>query len=155
MSAGFRYLLIVSCSQRKRPCSGICPAIDLYDGSSFRVLRKAQREGYWPSELNLLILSAKYGLIEATTLVENYDQKMTRERALALQAPVSTSCDWHLSRDSYSQVFINLGRTYMIALAQSKAIPLLGGRVHYANGGIGQKASEMKAWLQRLYQESD
>ena len=57
-------LLILSCSQRKAPAKGRLPAIDRYDGPAFRVLRKYLREG--PAEVpTVLILSAKYGLIES------------------------------------------------------------------------------------------
>jgi hypothetical protein len=60
-----RYLLILGCSQRKRPDSGLLPAIERYDGVNFRILQKAKREEYLPENLDILILSAKYGLIEA------------------------------------------------------------------------------------------
>jgi hypothetical protein len=49
-----RLLLIVSCSQRKRPDPGLLPALDRYDGGHFRILREAQREGYWPETMELL-----------------------------------------------------------------------------------------------------
>jgi queuine/archaeosine tRNA-ribosyltransferase len=51
-------------TQRKRPEQGLLPAIERYDGVHFRVLRKAKREGYWPRNLEVLIVSAKYGLLE-------------------------------------------------------------------------------------------
>ena len=76
-----RYLLIVACSQRKRSDPYLLPAIERYDGGNFRVLRKAMREGYWPQNMDVLILSAKYGLINASTFIADYDQRMNRERA--------------------------------------------------------------------------
>ena len=86
MSAGFRSLRIVACSQRKRRDSGLLPAIERYDGLYFRVLRKARREGYWPANLDVLIVSAKYGLLELHTAIENYDLRMTPEQAMRLFA---------------------------------------------------------------------
>ena len=83
MSTEHRYLLIVACSQRKRSDPGLLPAIERYDGVNFRVLRKARREGYWPENLDVLILSAKYGLLKPDTLIEDYDSRMTQERASA------------------------------------------------------------------------
>src|SRR2546421_6537643 len=85
VSPKHRYLLIIACSQRKRSDVDLLPAIDRYDGGNYRLLRKAQREGNWPNGLNVLILSAKYGLIESSTLIADYNQRMNRARASELQ----------------------------------------------------------------------
>lgn len=150
MNSESRYLLIVACSQRKRSSSDLLPAIERYDGVNFRVIKKAQREGYWPHNLDMLILSAKYGLIRTDTLIKDYDLRMTRERALALQTQVSTDLDEYLERTTYTEVFINLGKVYLIALALSKGLRGPDSRVRYATGGIGQKMSQMKKWLHKI-----
>ena len=80
-----RLLLIVSCSQRKRSESRLLPAIERYDGVYFRLLRKALREDYWPENLDALILSAKYRLIDMATPIDSYEQRMTRSRATELK----------------------------------------------------------------------
>ncbi len=84
-----RYLLIVACSQRKRSDNGLLPAIARYDGPTYLMLRKAKREGYWAENLDVLILSAKYGLIEMSTPIANYEQRMNRQRASELKAQVT------------------------------------------------------------------
>ena len=145
-----QYLLIVACSQRKRSDPGFLPAIERYDGVNFRVLRKAQREGYWPKNLSTLILSAKYGLLKPDTLIEDYDLRMTREQANVLQVQVSTELDAYLEQTSYHEVFVNLGKVYMIALALSKELIASDRQVHFAAGGIGEKMSQMKKWLINL-----
>jgi cytoplasmic iron level regulating protein YaaA (DUF328/UPF0246 family) len=145
-----QYLLIVACSQRKRSDPGLLPAIERYDGVNFRVLRKAKREGYWPENLDVLILSAKYGLLKPDALIEYYDLQMTRNRALALQPQVSTELDIYLAQTDYREIFINLGQTYLIALASSEEIPRLAERMIYATGGIGGKMSQMKQWLHHI-----
>ena len=145
-----RYLLIIGCSQRKRPDPGLLPAIERYDGVNFRVLRKARREGYWPENLDVLIVSAKYGLISADTLIENYDLKMTQARAFALQAEVSADLDSRLQKELYREVFVNLGKLYMITLALSRGLTTIGERVSDATGGIGEKMSQMKKWIQDI-----
>ena len=142
-----RYLLILSCSQRKRRNPGLIPAIERYDGVNFRVLRKARREGYWPENLDVLILSAKYGVVKPDTLSDDYDLPMTRNRALALQSEVSADLDAYVARVAICKVFINLGKTYLAALVRSKEIPRLAGKIRYATGGIGEKMSQMKQWL--------
>ena len=148
MPTGHRCLLIVASSQRTRSAPGLLPAIERYDGVNFRVLRKAQREGYWPKDLDVLILSAKYGLLKSDTLIENYDLKMTPRWAIELRVRVSADLDECLERTPYSEVFINLGKVYLAALALSKELTTLDKRVHYATGGIGEKMSQMKKWLQ-------
>lgn len=57
-----KQLLVLGCSQTKRDAPGLLPAIDRYDGSSYRVLRSYLRDCDWPEQLSVAILSAKYGL---------------------------------------------------------------------------------------------
>ncbi len=143
-------LLILACSQRKRPGAGLLPAIERYDGVNFRVLRKAMREGYWPGNLDVLILSAKYGLIKLDTPIENYNLKMTRKRALTLQSKVSRALDILLEQTHYSTIFVNLGSDYLASLEGSKRMNFLSDIVIYATGGIGVKMSTMKKWLHHI-----
>ena len=152
MNPAPRYLLIVGCSQRKRPDPGLLPAIERYDGVNFRVLRKARREGYWPRNLDVLIVSAKYGLLRSDAPIENYDQRMTRDRAISLQPAVSVGLDAHLVRVEYDEMFINLGKLYLMTLTRSRELTSLGDRVTYALGGIGEKMSQMKRWLYHITQ---
>src|SRR5205085_11683483 len=70
------HLLILGCSERKRRAKGKFPAIDLYDGVNFRVLRAFLNARGWPPGLCIKILSAKYGLIDATALIEPYAQRL-------------------------------------------------------------------------------
>jgi len=149
MSSTAPFLLVLGCSKRKRPHHGVLPAIERYDGPNYRVLRKARREGSWPPNLEVLIVSAKHGLISAEGPIGNYDLLLTRERASALQQRVGRQLDSHLERVEYREVFINLGRIYLLTLTHSARLPLLS-RVLYASGGIGQRMSQMKAWLGRV-----
>ena len=55
-----QYLLILACSQRKLDNKELLPAIERYDGGSYRVIRKAQREKCNLDNIEILILSAKY-----------------------------------------------------------------------------------------------
>lgn len=60
--------LIVACSATKRRDAGA--AIDLYDGNIFRVLRLRR------PNIELLIMSGRYGLISACEKIERYDQRL-------------------------------------------------------------------------------
>src|ERR1700693_6189826 len=80
-------LLIVACSKRKKPTNKQMPAIERYDGPAFRVLRKFLREQQGPVP-RVLILSGKYGLIDAVTPIRDYDFRMTPATADALRPAV-------------------------------------------------------------------
>ncbi len=147
MEENSRYLLVLACSERKAAQAGPVRAIDLYDGVNYRVVRKAQRSGFWSAALQLVILSAKYGLLDPQAFIEHYDQRMTRERALALQQQVGAELDAMLMQRQFDEVFINLGKLYRLALATSQELQGLGERAHYATGGIGERMAQMKGWL--------
>jgi len=55
-------LLILACSQRKRPGASSLPAIERYDGPAFRVLRRYCRLNQ-DNGLFVYVLSAEFGLI--------------------------------------------------------------------------------------------
>ena len=76
---------------------------------------------------------------------------MTRERALALQQTVGAELDAFLTQQYFDEVFINLGKFYLLALATSQELPRLGARAHYATGGIGKRMAEMKRWLLHIF----
>ncbi|HEY7315222.1 MAG TPA: tRNA-guanine transglycosylase DpdA [Gemmataceae bacterium] len=139
-SAG--HLLILGCSDRKRAAKGKLPALDLYDGVNFRVLRTFLNEHGWPPGLCIKILSAKYGLLDATDLIEIYDQRL--DGAAARQMNRATLKK--LARFSKpSSVFVNLGTDYLPAIGGIDR--LFPGKVAYAEGGIGLKMARMKKWL--------
>jgi cytoplasmic iron level regulating protein YaaA (DUF328/UPF0246 family) len=142
-------LLILACSARKRLDRSALPAIERYDGVNFRILKKLQREHAFPHDLDVLILSAKYGLLRPETPIEAYNLKMTEARAAELCARVSCDLDRHLREKKYDSVFVNLGKTYLNALALSRKLKQC--KVQYATGGIGSKMKKMKAWILKSY----
>jgi hypothetical protein len=73
-------LLILGCSKLKRLDSG--PALDIYDGPAFRLLRK--RKPLLTCDIDVLIVSARYGLISATEPIERYDETLSTKRAQSL-----------------------------------------------------------------------
>lgn len=83
-----QYLLIMACSQRKFSNKELLPAIERYDGGSYRVIRKAKRETKKLNNIEVLVLSAKYGLIDALTTIANYEQRINRRRAKKLNPQV-------------------------------------------------------------------
>ena len=145
-------LLIIGCSERKIGSPGEIPAIDRYDGPTYRCLRKFRDDYGFPNNLRILILSAKYNLIFPETHIADYDQKMTL--AHAKDIAVDVQCDlirclefYDIAYGGTDQVFINLGKTYMQTLDGFNWGTI---STMEASGGIGQKTQQMKAWLERL-----
>src|SRR5437870_5541177 len=116
MSSEHIYLLIVTCSQRKRSAPELLPALERYDGIFFRILRKARREGHWSDTLDVLIISAKYGLLELDTVIENYDLRMTVGQAKQLQHVVTPLLIKRVTALAHTEIFLNVGKTYYEAI---------------------------------------
>ena len=129
------------------------PAIDRYDGPTYRCLRKLRREGYTHPNLDTLIISAKYGVFACQQPIENYDQRMTIQTADRLRLMVQARLKGFIlaKSDGYDQVFINLGKTYMRTLDGFHWGTI---STMEASGGIGLKTQQMKAWLERLGRHS-
>lgn len=138
-----KYLLILPCSKQKKKLYGAC-ALELYDGPSYRIVRKNQ-----PKNLDILILSAKYGLINSDNLISHYDQIMTPNRAEELANEIMVKLERTFRNEDYDEVFINLGKKYMLALDESKNI-LDENNVNWANGQIGERLHQLKTWLQKV-----
>ena len=79
-----RRLLVVACSACKNKIDGFLPAIERYDGPVFRVLRKYLREES-TGVADVLILSAKFGLISANKLIPDYDLEMSEAVAATIR----------------------------------------------------------------------
>ena len=144
-------LLIVSCSKAKRPDAGVLPAIDRYDGPTFRLLRRARAAGLL-GNVEVMILSAKHGLIPADWMVRDYDQAMTPARAAELAGTVSVELwRWVGLHGECTDAFVNVGQGYAPALAGFDEWCLRRGIVvTQADGGIGQRLAQTKAWLEAV-----
>ena len=141
-------LLIMSCSATKRPDAGLLPAESRYDGPAYRVLRAWQRGNTArAAHLDILILSAEFGLITATTAIPDYDHRMTASRACERRPKVQAHLVKHLATRTYSQTLINLGADYLPALPLDQAIVRTLGTISYTTGGIGVRLGQLKHWL--------
>ena len=140
-------LLILSCSARKHRVTGEVTAWDLYDGVAFRVVKQLQREGQFPDDVHVLILSAQYGLIPPHRKISFYDLRMTQELAVRQATRNCMRLRTARHRGSYREVFVNAGQTYLAGLQPIAAWLLDGVTFRVASGGIGQKLHEMKWWL--------
>jgi uncharacterized protein DUF6884 len=144
-SAPYR-LLILSCSQRKRPDEQLLPALERYDGPAFRVLRRFLREK--PSEApDVLILSAEHGLISQDTPIAVYDRKMTPARAHELRPLVLTDLNRLTNSRLSSEILVFAGKQYLPALIADDASPLSRATVRVCAGALGRKLADLHDWL--------
>ena len=138
-------LLLIACSNRKSHKPGLLPAIERYDGVSYRVIRKAQREGRFPPNLDINILSAKFGLIDASTPIPYYDQRMDSQRSRELKVRVQEELKRRLVQTQYSEIYIDLGKDYLHAIEGLVALPE--SKLIFAEGRIGKRLGKLKQWL--------
>jgi hypothetical protein len=151
-------VLVLACSQKKRPDAGELPALERYDGPAFRVLRRQLRAAarrdplrgdLLRGDLTVLVLSARFGLIEASRPIPDYDERMTATRAEELAAIVGRGLrDW-LRVLPAERVGLCLGRIYRRALADVECDPPAGVEFEFLEGGLGRRLTALKAWLER------
>ena len=134
------YLLLLPCSKKKKRVP-IARAIELYNGPFYQIIRKNYQE-----KIDIFIISAKYGLINSNELISFYDQMMTTERAKELSGIIKMDLEKILQIKDYDEIFINLGKKYMIALEESKNL-LNNYNVSLGYGQIGERLHQLKIWL--------
>lgn len=141
-----QFLLILACSQRKIKNQKLLPAIERYDGGSFRVLRKTKRQQKLDN-VEILILSAKYGLIEASTPIKNYEQIINQCRAKELNPQVLQILKKYAKKGNYKEIYLDLSKNYVLAI---EGIKTLFPRSHliFAKGRIGERLRQLKLWLE-------
>lgn len=134
-------LLIVSCSAKK---SNLVegPAINIYDGPMFKIIRK-----HFTDMLDTKIISAKYGLIDVNEKISTYEMKMTPDRAENLRDSVSSDLKEILGGGNYSEVFIELGKVYQKAV-DIKPEDFPNTKFLKDEGTIGLRLHNLKKWLE-------
>jgi hypothetical protein len=142
-----RRLLIISCGATKRGDLGLLPAIERYNGSPFKTLRATLRAMDNPTYPKILILSARFGLLHAESPIPDYNLRLTEARALALRSQVREALGDVLTSGGYARSFINLGHDYLAALPLEPKVTARLGEITYAQGGVGKRLAQMKAWL--------
>ena len=136
-----RKLLIVSCSKIKKNLQK-GPAIEIYDGPYYRILRKSDL-----SNIDVKIISAKYGLIDSDTPISPYEQRMTRKVAKLLVPNVSEGVLEALSSSKYSDVLLELGKDYLNTV-QVDWDKFPNKRITIDINPIGIRLHNLKNWLQ-------
>jgi hypothetical protein len=139
-----RSLLIIACSQRKVLGLAAGAAWDVYDGVVYRVLKKRLGpRNNWPAWFDLLIVSAKYGIIRPGRTIQSYDLAMP---VGGRQGRWAGALRRLISGDDYRFVHVNLGRAYQRAVGNVAGL-FPNAEVTAASGGIGQRAAQTAAWV--------
>jgi Family of unknown function (DUF6884) len=139
-------LLVISCSQRKDPSTGVLPAISRYDGPAFRVLRKYLRD-LPPEAPTVLILSAKFGLIEADREIPDYDLRFSDKTAERIRPEALEVARRALQSQRWQSIGLCLGKTYRTALDGFLEYVPEDARVDVLGGGLGRRLTMLREWL--------
>ena len=143
-------LLVLPCSGPKRP--GQLPAIEKYTGKGIWGLLRARQD--WAAiqeRINILIVSAQYGLLLPNDIVDDYEQPMTasRQASLSASAKHTRTTRQTLERLNPKEIYIALPKAYR-AVFETWIEPLNASvTIHtYSKGaGIGSQRGELTRWL--------
>ena len=142
------HLLILGGSNRKikNPYFNQVPAFEVYDDPIYQVLQKFLRENGWPPGLIIKIISAKHEIIDATELIEPYDERLDKQTAEKIRPQVMQKLE---ELELPVSVFINIDKDYRPAIS---CINTLFGsdRITFAEGGIEKEQQALKQWLHNL-----
>lgn len=142
-------LLVQSCSKSKREPSEPVPALELYSGYYYKIIKKAKREDDFDPNIDICILSAKYGLIDSDTNLSFYDKKMDSGRALEIRDEVKEALKTRVHAHAYDEVLINMGQPYREAIRGIEEE--IDTPVHVIEGKLGERGRKLK---QRIRQSA-
>jgi len=138
-------LMIISCSERKKNFLNLTPAMDLYDGPMYRMIRNFEPIYY--NGIDVMIISAKYGLISHNHPIRNYDLRLTKNRIPKLREIVKNRLVERLRTTNYNEIMFSMGKDYLRVFDGIKDIVPADCKIRVVNGKIGEKLQETKNWL--------
>ena len=145
------HLLILGCSDRRieNPPFNRMPAFEVYEGPSYQVLRKFLRENGWPPGLIIKIVSAKHEIIDATELIEPYNECLDKEKAEKIKPQVKRKLE---ELELPESVFISINKDHRPAISRIETV--FDVEIEYAKGRGGKKKQQLKEWLHNLPNKS-
>jgi len=141
-----RRVLLLSCSQRKRQTRSLLPANERYDGPAFRVLRR-HLAAKPVTQTDVLILSAKWGLIPGDFLLMHYDQKMSERRVRELRPLIAEQLRKILKAQRYKEMLVIMSKSYREVLDDQELSKIPDLKIYIPQGRQGQKISALYDWL--------
>lgn len=147
-------LVIIPCGKKKiwdkSPSVGPTSARDAYTGSPFKVNRQfaeyCQKRG-----ADWLILSAKYGFVSPSSLIENYNVTFKQPKTCPVSHEALRSQVAEMKLDRYERVIAVGGREYLQAVRA--AFAGTGCRLEFPAEGlaVGKAMARLKALMQTDY----
>ena len=141
-------LLIIPCSDNKFPCLTPRKAFDCYVGEFYQMLKNYFFVSGRPDNLSIYIVSGKYGLIPEDLPILPYNSRLTKERAVSMNA--ETIKRLKLIQPVPDEIFINLGKEYMPAINGIEKVFPNSNMLFPKLGDIGFRKHYMKVWLGSL-----
>lgn len=140
-------LLVVSCSERKKVELNRMPAIEMYDGPMFRMIRK--HKPFFYNGIDLLIVSAKYGLMKPSLQILNYDKRLSKEQIPELRKQTLARLEKFTSNENYKEVRLSMGKDYLSLFDGINNVFSPKCTIKITTGKIGQKLHKTKKWLNK------
>lgn len=139
-------LLILSCSKSKKNTRKPIEAIRLYNGVSYKVLRNSLDRVIGNESLDVLILSAKHGLLLPTEKIKKYDKKLGgKEDIETMRRYASSSLENFLKYREYDEILLSAGKSYRKLIKGFENTKEA--EMEIDKGRIGEKLSNLKSWL--------
>ncbi len=102
-------LVITSCSKKKVISEGKIKSIIRYNGQMFNMTKTFVKKNNY----DLLIISAKYGLLKSEDKIENYELRLENQKqAIQLKAKVLPLLKTILKKEKYERIIVIMGRLY-------------------------------------------
>jgi len=121
------------------------PALERYHGIACGVIKKLVKQRELPKDLEVLIVSSKFGLIHPEEKIAYVDEIMTYESAEKLRKGFLDKLKAKFNRAKYSEIFVNLGAVYAKSIEGFEEF--VDAKVSYASGTLGKRAKQMKQWI--------
>jgi cytoplasmic iron level regulating protein YaaA (DUF328/UPF0246 family) len=120
--------------------------MERYDGYFFRIINKAVDDGALREDVDIVILSAEFGLLDTDEPIPMYDREMTSHRADELREEVIDALTTRVRDGQYDEVVINMAKEYERAIKGiDSKLDIEITRID--GGGIGEKGHTLKHFI--------
>jgi hypothetical protein len=144
-------LIVMSCSQVKKPTAEPVPFVDLYNGPTWQQVRKS---GY--PTTHVAVLSAEHGILFPGEKILPYDRRMTEARLVELANDPEQVARFVELCKGYSQVIVFGGCEYeQFALKLAIEHPEIFDRVEYVMGTYLQQRGALTTFFNAWTSGSD
>lgn len=116
--------------------------MNVYSGYYFKIIKKARNDGCFDNQIDISILSAKYGLLDPTDEITTYDCKMDQDRAEELNKDVVSDLESKFNSRNNQQLIVNLGQPYQVAVSGIE--DRINGEIVRLSGGLGERGAQLK-----------